>query len=680
MKTLLFMNQKGFTLFEAILAFSLGGIFLATIVASWYFSSTVWKEESVRGKLRYDVERSMERIKNDIRLTDGNSILFYPAGESTYTAISFPTTTLNGSGFLTFSSNAIDWDKTVVYHVYQVNGKYELRKTAFNSFNDSSSARQTQLNSVVTNGQDTQGLGGVTTTIFKADSVSLAMVPSSPTFDGYDASVIRSENTSFGSVRLTPGNHTIRFEVTGKNADSSGYQLGIDTLYLTPSGGNGQEAEVFIPPNASSGDATTKEDLSAYGINLWGGNNQLAYAANAIGDYVTIQLNYDEWVESNFSNFSRNKVGIGGTDPYLTNESRESQSDSSAAWQAESQTTVEASGSASMPNKSIRTILLGTQFTQQANMVRFKFLAAPGAPLTIGSAYFGQRNGATADFTASPIPLYFDNPSVLEGDADGVGATTNPGTSTGITIPAGYHAWSNWIEYNIPASGAPNYLLSVFIPNDAANASTAVWPDPSNDNSYSVDGNQAASMVPWVGYATSHNIYATAQVAGWTATGTATSPIYDTKMTSPVYNQIKWTPVLPSGASVSVKVRSSSDPNMTGATDWSLLTAKTTSPASLGGLGNQRYLQYQFTLQAASPYASLPQADNVIIDWPGATTLVELSGYHTKKPNYGIFKILVDGVPTVKALEVKLDASDNLKDKILTASLNAEVKSRNTGK
>src|SRR3989338_283713 len=137
MRILLFMDQKGFSLFEAMLAFVLGGVFLVTIVASWYFSSTVWKEESMRGKLRYDVERSMERMKNEIRLTDGNSLLFYPASGSTSTAISFPASTLDGNGFLTFSGNAISWGKTMIYHVYPVNGKDELRKTVFNSFNAS---------------------------------------------------------------------------------------------------------------------------------------------------------------------------------------------------------------------------------------------------------------------------------------------------------------------------------------------------------------------------------------------------------------------------------------------------------------------------------------------------------------------------------------------------------------
>ena len=89
------VNQKGFSLVESMIALALGGVFLAGTMSSWYFSSSVWKEESMRGKLRYDVERAMERIKNEIQLTDGNNTLFYPVGESTYTAISFPAAMTN---------------------------------------------------------------------------------------------------------------------------------------------------------------------------------------------------------------------------------------------------------------------------------------------------------------------------------------------------------------------------------------------------------------------------------------------------------------------------------------------------------------------------------------------------------------------------------------------------------
>ncbi len=676
-----FSGKRGFSILEALIAVGLGASFLTAVMTTWFFSANIWNEENVKGRLRYNLEKGIERLKNEVRLSDGNSILFYPQPASTYTAISFPATTPDVDGFVTFSNNAISWNKTVIYHVYQNNGKAELRKTVFGSFNSNTATRQTQLNNVVQNGNDQSG---TTTTLFEADNISFDIVPSNPTFDGYNASTVRSGNTSFGSIRLASGAHTVRFEITGKNASSTGYQLGIDTLYLTPSGGNGQEAEAFIPVSASSGDAVTKENMSGVGLNIWGGNHQLAYASNAIGDYVTIQLNYDQWLESNFSNFSRNKISLEGTDPYLTVESRESQSLSSDSWKAEAQTGVSASGSSNQPDKSIRTILVGNQLSK-ANMVRIKFLAPSDSALTVQSAYFGPRSGGTANFSGSPIQLYFNNGTVAEqGGEDGVGAMGAVGP-TNIAIPAGSHAWSNWFEYNIPDGGTLDHLVSVYIPNNASQANLALWTptDLGAVNSYLVSGDYASSTGNWAvlaGYASDPRIYGTAQLASWVASGTATSQIYDTKLSTPAYNQIKWTSVLPLGASTSVKVRSSADPNMAGATNWDALTPATTSPASLSGLSQKRYLQYQFTLQAASPYTSFPQVDNVWVDWPGATTLVELSGYHTKKSSYGVFKVLVDGNQTIKALGIKLAVTDNFRGKGYTEVLNTEARPRNTGK
>jgi len=43
-----------------------------------------------------------------------------------------------------------------------------------------------------------------------------------------------SPEVSFGKVHLTSGYHEFRFEVTGKNAQSSGYMIGVDYLLLKP--------------------------------------------------------------------------------------------------------------------------------------------------------------------------------------------------------------------------------------------------------------------------------------------------------------------------------------------------------------------------------------------------------------------------------------------------------------
>src|SRR3989338_2025604 len=93
-------KKRGFTVIEAAIALAVGTAFLTSAVSSWYFTSKVWNEESLRSKLRYNIVKSMEQIKHDVRLSNGNGILFYPsANASTYTAVSIPATTADTNGF-----------------------------------------------------------------------------------------------------------------------------------------------------------------------------------------------------------------------------------------------------------------------------------------------------------------------------------------------------------------------------------------------------------------------------------------------------------------------------------------------------------------------------------------------------------------------------------------------------
>jgi hypothetical protein len=54
-----------------------------------------------------------------------------------------------------------------------------------------------------------------------------------PVFDGFNEGVIPSGPVVFGTVDLTAGRHVVRFTVTGKNAKSIGYMVGVDALSLT---------------------------------------------------------------------------------------------------------------------------------------------------------------------------------------------------------------------------------------------------------------------------------------------------------------------------------------------------------------------------------------------------------------------------------------------------------------
>ena len=147
-------------------------------------------------------------------------------------------------------------------------------------------------------------------------------------------------------------------------------------------------------------------------------------------------------------------------------------------------------------------------------------------------------------------------------------------------------------------------------------------------------------------------------------------------MASPAFNQMTWTanPL----STVSLQARSSANSDMSNSTDWT--TATTTSPASLTAITGKRYIQWKTTISAASPYTTYPSLDDLKIDWPGATGSVEFSGYYTKKPSYGIFKVLVDGALPITGLDINVAATRNYRGQAYTYTLTEEQKALNTGK
>jgi len=672
-----------------MISLAVGGVFLTSVIAAWQFSTRTWKQESVQTGLRVSIEQSMEKIKEDIRLSDSNKILFYPASGAPYTAISIPRATPDTSGFLALSGGNIAWDKTVVYSTFSNNGKMELRRTVYNSFNSNPASRQTELSTVVTTGAPSGGSNATTRVLFKNDTASLEIVSPNPTFDGYAASISRSPLTSFGSATLAAGTHQVAFEATGKNAASSGYRFGVDSLAFSPSGGH-REAEV-LTVSASTGQIQSIENMTLYN-GVWGGNYQKEYQASAAGNSITFSVDYDQWIESNFNNMTHSTTETTGTNPYLALASRETQGLTSS-WLASTQT-LSGSQVDEVPGvtQSIRSVINGTFLTKSAHMIRLKFTASESANLVLNSAYFGQRQGSEAqadgtfNFSGVPTQLYFDNAPLPEGSTDPVGAV-GTGVATSVTVPSGNYVWSNWFIYTIDASTTvPDFLVSMnvlggsgastwlqtqgVLPvysyriNDAAGVNTAVSPWSSG----------------WAGYATAASVFSSVEMASWLNNGTATSQVYDTKVTNPVYSTMSWNSDLPAGALVTMKIRSSANADMTGATAWNLALSSVTTPLALTGLSNQRYVQFQADFQDVAPYLTYPQIDDVKIAWPGNSALVELLGYYTLKPNYGQFKVMVDGQPTVKGLEIKLTAGENYRGKAYNCTLNAEERPRNTGK
>ncbi|WP_194917066.1 carbohydrate binding domain-containing protein [Catenulispora rubra] len=75
---------------------------------------------------------------------------------------------------------------------------------------------------------------------------SAGSAPLPRTYETYSATT-NSGPATFGDIALTAGMHSFTFTVIGKNAASSGYSIGLDTLFAGPDHGTGPHAKLTVP-------------------------------------------------------------------------------------------------------------------------------------------------------------------------------------------------------------------------------------------------------------------------------------------------------------------------------------------------------------------------------------------------------------------------------------------------
>jgi len=121
-------NIRGFSATEVVFAAVISGAVIAAILAVWVFSYKSWVVENQRTQLRVDLMKTLETVRNDIRLSSLTYISLYPAGGEPFSAISLPVAELDANGFFDLNANdEIVWDKTVIYHtVTDVSGNMTL--------------------------------------------------------------------------------------------------------------------------------------------------------------------------------------------------------------------------------------------------------------------------------------------------------------------------------------------------------------------------------------------------------------------------------------------------------------------------------------------------------------------------------------------------------------------------
>ena len=726
---------------EMLIASSVAVIVIAGILMLTQFSQYMWKNERAKSNLLSKLQIAMENMQKEIRQTDGLQIFYCPTASAAYTAISFPLPAdSDGDGFMDMTSDdppMIVWGKTIIYHtcLNTTTGKTELRRTVFSRRRSMTDAqRQAQLDDVAAHGYPTDADNpeysdwdqAGSRALCDGDNLVLA-ISSTGEFDGYSPTTTRSENVSLGSIELLPGGHVITFNIIGTNALSTGsrYGLGIDSFSITPSG-CAQEAEEAVVVTDYLGSAPVIQDMSTSGN--WSGNRYLEYQATGDTDHLSLNFYYDKWIETNFSSslpYSLQTNDIVDNTVVVeysrrTGDMAESLSGGSDyvarlngydSWSALNQTGPSSSkASESFTSGTgglcFRNIIMNKNISGRAISIIFDNTALNSQAFTIDYASIRLRSsggGADEDTAASRYAIKF-------------GGFTAEGSP--VTIGTALPVQSDWIEIN-NFHKDKDYLLTFHVQEVTGDNYITCWtpavPSTADDQSYYRVGTIDDAKNPtWpVGTCTpSKSICAAGSITASYFSSyntdphvpmTLTSQVYDTHRDSPVYGTLTWniaknnygeydtTGIGPS-ADMRIRLRSGSDENVLKAsTDWTTSVFEkqtksvTGSETTLTGIGSGRYCQFQAEFfSVPSPGGDYPKScalKNLSISWPGQKRIVDVSGYFTRKSDYGIFSVQVDGHDLKKTLEIKLEiAEKTVAGRVITKNLTIETEPRNTGK
>ncbi|MCG2661356.1 MAG: prepilin-type N-terminal cleavage/methylation domain-containing protein [Kiritimatiellae bacterium] len=644
---------RGFTLVEALVAATITVLVITGALSTFIYGLRSWQAESVKNEINIDLERAMERIRQDLRLSSvGIGLMaFYPVNASEYTAISFPMSTVTNGLLQREDSGKIKWTQTIIYHVLPGNPD-QLRRTVFSPryTNATPSQLYSQLTNVVQSNATSACLTNesVSEQVVFQNLVTLRIRPPEIQFDGYAPSYCKARTFNWGSVILSNGAHNLKFTIEGQNTNSTGYKVGFDWFSLSLSA-SPREGEIYLPLDGHpenpyysyslSGGSEAAQDMSSNGAS-WSGNCQLTYTGAAVSNSITFVVQNDLWCDANFdnppgiiaSNVSRK------TDDSFTNSDPlipdiVISMDKGTNWTAEG-CTDSTFGDVDVPSTDpavINIIYGGTNpaaaITMNGAWVRVKFEAGTNDSLFIDNAKITRQLSGTNSVPGTIVNLSF-----------GSGFSSNK-------IDAGTSAWSEWVP-NYVIDRTNNYLVQFELKTGAG-----VW------NNARAWVNNTVPLMSYVGGVltpTNMIIGVSALEVRYPSNGVYRSGIFDTHIADPDYKELNWTQVEPSDSDIDIRVRSGDDSSLSSATWLSYFTDNTGNP--LGGLPQKRYVQYEALFSATGDHTNTAILRDITIDWKNVPTgLVDLQVDFAKGPDYGIVSATVDGQSFVKGLEIEME-------------------------
>ncbi|MBA4388603.1 MAG: hypothetical protein C0404_11520 [Verrucomicrobia bacterium] len=250
----------GFTLTEVMVTSALSVIVLAGVSAAFIQEMKLWEQEQIKNELNYNLEMSLERIRQDMRLSSVGvgQMAFYPQGTGNYTAISIPgSLDTDGDGLLQRDTNtdAIVWNQTIVYHVRPGTPDQLLRTTFFPRCPTATADMiYNQLSNVAASVSD----AGVTNAAMVGESCTMKVVfenlvnlrfrPPASSYDCYQATSNSPTTYNWGSLILSNTSYGVNLSVVGKNNLSTGHKIIVDKLSLSASQSE-REGESYYPSN-----------------------------------------------------------------------------------------------------------------------------------------------------------------------------------------------------------------------------------------------------------------------------------------------------------------------------------------------------------------------------------------------------------------------------------------------
>jgi len=684
-------RHSGFSLLEVMVATSILMIAVGMSITVLYYVLKSANQSETQNELDMQVQLAMERIKYDMRLSSLGEMFFSPAGSGPYGAISFPMARDDdGDGAVDLDADGhIIWDRTMIYHVWQ-SVPYQLRLTIFDTRDNSLSdlQRQQQIDSVVLNGNGASApnSANATTTVVFQNLFTWIVSPASSTLDAYSDTEKRTIGVALGSALLSPGDHTFAFTVQGKNPSSSGYHVGVDNLFVSPSYGL-REGEAQLPATAYDGPAPAREYKAG---GSWAGNYHLLFPATDTEQSFTLTLENDRWEETNFDETGDIRDNttvefVKTLSPYDYVVQLQGLGYTWMAYEQTGDTNGIPCAADTFRSTAVRVLIQGEEmangdainFDGNRCLVMFRAGAISSQQLKINAAYIAECSDS-------------NDPSM---DAA-------PGTTTqltfdggpGWTVPSGVPKWSDLASFSIDKD--KSYLVTFLVDNAAAMGNPWIWRDyvaPATSTAYIIPGASAptaadAAAETWSSRADviTTNVAPGVQFVYTTypQRGVYTSRIFDTQLDAPEYIDIDWSENIPSGAGLDMRVRSGNSNDLSDAAEWTNVTAMA-SPGAINP-GDKRYVQFHAELQAGSYDLSTPLLKDVTIRWTGQTQVIDIGGTFTKGPDYGIFKITVDGVELKSGLMIDLEIYKDVRGlggmHTITSRLKSEVRPRNSGK